>query len=166
MVYDSWKGVVEREVLPLGVVLKAGTWYAVARVDGQARCYRVASILAFEPGPPADAPPEPFDLAAYWAEFAEGYEARMLEGRARVRALPEALWLLARTNAPMARAVEAAGPPDAEGWRDVVIPIESIPQATAMLLRLGPRAEALEPPELRDALRGAVRNMQAIYGES
>jgi predicted DNA-binding transcriptional regulator YafY len=164
IVYDSWKGVVEREIAPIGVVLKAGTWYAVARVGDQIRSYRVASIQAFELGDPIEAPAEPFDLAAYWAQFAEGYERRMLSGQARVRANPEALWLMSRINAPMAEAVERAGPPDADGWRELTIPVESIGQATATLLRLGPRAEVLAPPELREAIRAAVSGLQAIYG--
>jgi predicted DNA-binding transcriptional regulator YafY len=164
MTYDSWKGVVEREIVPIGVVLKAGTWYAVARVGDQVRSYRVAGIQAFELGEPIDEPAKAFDLAAYWAEFAEGYEQRMLSGRARVRAHPDALWLMSRINAPMAQAVAQAGPPDADGWREVTVPIESIGQATATLLRLGPRAEALDPPELRESIRSAVSGLQAIYG--
>jgi len=164
MIYDSWKGVVEREIVPIGVVLKAGTWYAVARVGDQVRSYRVAGIQAFELGEPIDEPAKPFDLAAYWAEFAEGYEQRMLSGRARVRAHPDALWLMSRINAPMAQAVAQAGPPDADGWREVTVPIESIGQATATLLRLGPRAEALDPPELRESIRSVVSGLQAIYG--
>jgi len=164
MVYDSWNGVVEREIAPVGVVLKAGAWYAVARVGEAVRTYRVASIQSFEVGEPLDGPAEPFDLAAYWAEFARGYEARIYTAEARLRAHPDAIWLLSRINARLAEAVETAGPPDADGWREVAIPIESIGQATATLLRLGARAEVLDPPELRQSIREAAQGLAAIYG--
>src|SRR5687768_8406307 len=44
--YESWKGVVERTLEPLGLVLKAGVWYVVAAVAGNdARTYRLSNIL-------------------------------------------------------------------------------------------------------------------------
>ena len=43
--YESWKGIVERDLSPLGLVLKGGLWYLVAAADRQPRTYRVASIL-------------------------------------------------------------------------------------------------------------------------
>jgi predicted DNA-binding transcriptional regulator YafY len=168
IVYDSWNGVVTREIAPLGVVLKAGTWYAVARVGEAVRTYRVAGIQSFELGPPvadpSGGPAEGFDLAAHWAAFARDYEARIYTAAARLRANPEALWLLSRINARLAQAVEGAGPPDAEGWRELTIPIESIGQATATVLRLGARAEVLDPPELRASIARVVEGLAAIYG--
>jgi len=163
MTYDSWKGVVEREIEPLGVVLKAGVWYAVARVGGAARTYRVASILAFTLGEPVAEPAKPFDLAAHWAGFCAGYEQRMRADRAHVRASEDALRLLARASADTARAVAEAGPPDARGWREAVIPMESVNQALLELLRLGPRVEVLGPPDLRAAMVAAADGMRAIY---
>jgi predicted DNA-binding transcriptional regulator YafY len=40
--YESWRGQAERVLEPLGLVLKAGTWYVVARSEGQTtvRTYR------------------------------------------------------------------------------------------------------------------------------
>jgi len=45
--YDSWRGAIERELEPLGLVLKAGAWYLIARSTGQTgeRTYRLASLL-------------------------------------------------------------------------------------------------------------------------
>lgn len=163
MRYDSWKGIVERTIAPLGIVLKAGTWYVVCTVDGHPRTYRVSSILDFHLGEPADGPAEPFDLAAHWAEFARNYEERVYTGEARLRGSPEGLWLLSRINFPMAAAVDRAGSPDAQGWREVTIPIESLGQATATLLRLGARAEVLDPPELREAIRETVAAVADLY---
>jgi predicted DNA-binding transcriptional regulator YafY len=46
--YESWRGQTERQLEPLGLVLKAGTWYVAARVQGQVavRTYRLAAVLA------------------------------------------------------------------------------------------------------------------------
>lgn len=64
----------------------------------------------------------------------------------------------------MAQAVAVAGPCDREGWHVLTIPIESIEVAVGDLLRLGPEVEALGPPELRTALRKAVKELHAVYG--
>jgi predicted DNA-binding transcriptional regulator YafY len=160
--YDSWKAVVEREVTPLGVVLKAGLWYLVAAVDGAPRTYRVASILDLTVGEAAAPPPE-FDLAAYWAEFCRSYEARMQGLTARVRASPEALRVLARASHAATLAVQKAGPPDAEGWREAEIPIESETQAAWELLRLGARVEVLGPEGVRARVKAAAAEVAALY---
>ncbi|TDP61606.1 helix-turn-helix transcriptional regulator [Roseateles toxinivorans] len=166
MRYDSWKGLVERDVAPLGLVLKGGLWYFVAATEERARTYRVASIVALtvqdSPAPP---PPAGFELKRYWEAFARDFEARMQAASAVVRARPAGLRELARQSHAIARAVAAAQPPDAEGWQRLRIPIESVEAAVGQLLRLGPDVEALEPPELRTALRQAVLNLNGLYGE-
>jgi predicted DNA-binding transcriptional regulator YafY len=164
MRYDSWKGVVERRVSPLGLVLKAGLWYLVAAVGSQPRTYRVASIeqLSVE-DLPVQVPPR-FDLQRYWERASRDYEARMQSGRARVRARPAALRPLARMSHAMAQAVARAGPLDSAGWHEFEIPIESVEVAVGELLRLGPEVQALAPRELRVALRQAVATLQAVYG--
>ena len=164
MRYDSWKGVVERRVSPLGLVLKGGLWYLVAAVGTQPRTYRVSSIeaLVVEDGP-ATVPPR-FDLQRYWARFAQDYEARMQSGRATVRVRPTALRRLAALSHAMAQAVAAAGPADRAGWHRIEIPIESDEAAVGDLLRLGPEVQVLAPASLRRAMRRAVGALHAVYG--
>lgn len=161
--YDSWAKVVDREVDPLGVVLKAGVWYLVAAVGGAPRTYRVASIQALEV---LDQPSQlvaGFDLAAFWAAFCREYEARMQTGHARLLATDSALRRLARESAAIALAVRDAGAPDHRGRRDITIPIETGSEAVATLLRLGDQVEVLEPPELRLAMAEAVRRLARVY---
>jgi predicted DNA-binding transcriptional regulator YafY len=43
--YESWKDIVNREIDPLGLVLKAGDWYLVGSSGGKPRTYRVSNIL-------------------------------------------------------------------------------------------------------------------------
>jgi predicted DNA-binding transcriptional regulator YafY len=164
MRYDSWKGVVERRVAPLGLVLKGGLWYLVAAADAQVRTYRVASIEALEIEAARAPVPRGFDLARHWAAFAADFEARMQTERATVRARPAALRRLAQLSRAMAQAVDAAGPVDRAGWHRLEIPIESVDVAVGELLRLGPDVQALGPPELRAALRAAAKALAAVYG--
>ena len=44
--YESWNGVSDRELEPLGLVLKAGIWYVVADGGGKIRTYRLSNIQA------------------------------------------------------------------------------------------------------------------------
>ena len=46
--YRSWNRTSDRLVDPLGVVLKAGTWYMVARSEGEVRTFRLSSIEALD----------------------------------------------------------------------------------------------------------------------
>lgn len=162
--YDSWAQVVDREVDPLGVVLKAGVWYLVAGVGGSPRTYRVASILALEVLAEAAAPLPGFDLAAFWAKFCDDYEQRMQAGEARLRATDGALRRLSRDSRAIALAVREAPPPGPDGRREVVVPMETGSAAVQTLMRLGDGVEVLGPPELRAAVAEAARKLAAVYG--
>ena len=63
--YESWRGTAKRELEPLGLVLKAGTWYLLARTVGKdaARTYRLASILDLKTSGRIFKRPRGFDLA-------------------------------------------------------------------------------------------------------
>jgi len=44
------------------------------------------------------------------------------------------------------------------------VPIESVPHGLVEFLKLGPDVEVLDPPELRDMLAAAIRDMAKMYG--
>jgi len=70
--YESWRGAAKRELEPLGLVLKAGAWYLVARMAGReaARPYRLASMLDVKASGRTFKRPRRFDLARTWADSA------------------------------------------------------------------------------------------------
>ena len=79
--YDRGDGSVERVLQPLGVVLKAGTWYLVALRDDEVRTYRVSRVAdATLLDEHFDRPPD-FDLASYWIESSAAYERELPRSR-------------------------------------------------------------------------------------
>jgi predicted DNA-binding transcriptional regulator YafY len=145
---------VTRTLEPLGVVLKAGSWYLVARSGEQTRTYRVSSILDLEPLAEPFTRPRDFDLTAFWESWSARFETGVYTGKAVIRLSPEAWKRLPHLLLPAtARAAqENAGPPDPDGWVRTVIPIESIKHAHVEMLKFGADAEVLEPPELRERI--------------
>src|SRR5437764_538250 len=76
---------VYRDVEALGLVLKAGIWYVVARCHGAMRTYRVDQIAAAtlcecgftaEPG---------FELASYWHSYLAEFYRQLYTGHAVIR---------------------------------------------------------------------------------
>ncbi|MDT0442611.1 helix-turn-helix transcriptional regulator [Streptomyces johnsoniae] len=162
--YRRWAGEVRRELHPLGLVLKGGIWYLVAAAEDQVRTYRVSRLLAVEVLGPAPARPEGFDLAGHWTAAARRLEAGRYRDEATVRVTPRGLRLLPMLfGAAGAGAAAAAGPPDADGRAEVVLPVESLPVAVGDLLRLGTEAEVLGPPALRAAVAEAVGELARRY---
>ncbi|GAA4674633.1 YafY family protein [Pseudonocardia yuanmonensis] len=145
---------VHREVEPLGLVLKAGVWYLVAGVDGDVRTYRAARIAEAEPLEVTFERPTDFDLPTWWAESAGRFAASMLREKVRLRLSPVGLRALPHVTDPEAAhtAVAAAGEPDADGWREVLLDVESLRVAASQLVALGGEVEGLDPPELRAML--------------
>lgn len=163
--YRRTDKVVERVLDPLGLVLKAGTWYLVARSGSTPRSYRVGRIVAAEPTGETFTRPAAFDLRAHWSEAADEFARSMLRVRARCRIAATHLRLLRLTNDPaaVAEALASAGPPDVEGWVEVVVPSESYDVLAHGLLPLGEHVEVLEPPQLRARLAATAAAMHARY---
>ena len=153
MTYDSWRGVRERVVEPLGLVLKAGAWYLVARSDGVARIYKVANIMQHEVRDTHFERPADFDLAAWWSMETARFEAGLRTGTAQLRATATGLKRLSQLGAFAQRAVKAAGPADDAGWSCLSLPIETLDHAALTLLGIGPEIVVLAPNALRLRLR-------------
>ncbi len=155
---------VQRRLDPLGLVLKNGAWYFVGRVDGALRTYRVARIVELDSLEGPFTPPDGFDLQAYWDANAQSFEDSLYRGQASVRLSPRGMKLVHSFGRGRARQVaDTASPPDAEGWRQVQFPFETLREAVGSLSRLGAEAEVLGPPELRGAMTEVARAMHRVY---
>jgi predicted DNA-binding transcriptional regulator YafY len=58
---------------------------------------------------------------------------------------------------------DSTAEPDADGWTTVEVPVESLDHAEVDLLRLGPEAEVVAPPELRERMITRVAATLAVY---
>ncbi|MBW1604285.1 WYL domain-containing protein [Streptomyces sp. JJ66] len=162
--YRRWNGEVHRELHPLGLVLKGGTWYLVARAETAVRTYRVARLLAAEPTGETFTRPDGFDLAAYWRAVSERLTAALHQDTARLRLSPRGQRLLpALFGGAGTRALRTAGAADAEGWVELDLLVEAQEVAVADLLRLGTEAEVLAPATLRTALARTVATLHTRY---
>jgi predicted DNA-binding transcriptional regulator YafY len=140
---------VQRTLDPLGLVLKGGAWYLVARRSAGMRVYRVSRFAAVRIREDAFVRPEGFELAEYWEEWSRNFEASLHRVEIRVR-----------VSDPVRRFL----PPDARsdgGAYTLMFP--DLDDAFRELLRFGPDAEVLDPPELRDRLAAAAREVAALY---
>ncbi|MFJ6195908.1 helix-turn-helix transcriptional regulator [Micromonospora sp. NPDC092111] len=157
---------VTRRVAPYGLVLKNGVWYLVGRVDDAVRTYRVDRVVGVEPTGETFVRDEDFDLGGHWREQAEAFLRSMLTERITVRISPAGIRALRwAAESPLAydEAVTGAGAPDGQGWMLTRLPVESVPVAYDLILRLGPEVEVLDPPELRARLANAARRLGDLY---
>jgi predicted DNA-binding transcriptional regulator YafY len=150
--YESWSGVRDWTVAPLGLVLKAGAWYVVAEGGAAIRIFKVSNCLTLTVEETRFERPAEFDLHRFWPAELARFEAGLRPERAHLRASAEGLKRLAKLGAYAAEAVQATSPPDDAGWAALTLPFENIEQAALALLGLGPEVEVLEPAALRAQL--------------
>lgn len=160
--YESWSATVERELDPLGLVLKAGAWYMVARTGQSIRTYKVAKILELRLLEERFHYPEDFDLASHWGSALKQFEESLYVAEATVRVSPSAASSLDRLGSAVAERIIRATP-DATGWRKAAIPIESIDHAAGLLFSFADQIEVLAPPELRRELAMRAKRTAALY---
>lgn len=164
--YRRWREPTEvtRRLEPHGLVLKAGTWYVVARCDGEMRTYRVDQIVAATPCDYGFTPQPAFELAGYWHTYLAEFHRQLYTGHAVIRLSDEGVRRMRHLlSAAAVTTIQTAGTADADGWVRARVPIESADQALADFLRLGSDIEILEPVELREQAARTIRTMAAIY---
>jgi predicted DNA-binding transcriptional regulator YafY len=150
--YREGPAVVTRRLDPLGLVLKAGVWYLLARRRGEERVYRVSRIVSARERPEAYAPSPDFDLAAAWARRSDAFERSVAQVEVTVR-VPRSQVRYLRNP----RILE-------DGERPTVVAhFDGLDRAFHELLAYGPFAEVLAPPELRERIAHAARETAALY---
>jgi len=164
--YRSWTGEKERELDPLGIVLKGGAWYLVGRVGDSVRTYRVARIRELTLLDGRMAPADGFDLAAWWTESARRFEQEQHPEQATLRLSPWGVKMMQAFLAPYALAAAEIGDPDADGWRTVTIPSATAHHAAHELLRFGAEAEVIAPEALRAHLARIVGQLAKTYANT
>ncbi|GAA2274807.1 WYL domain-containing protein [Nonomuraea roseoviolacea subsp. roseoviolacea] len=149
-----------RTLEPYGLVLKAGGWYLVGRVRERFLIFRVDRFGAVEPHEGVFARDPEFDLAAFWAEHAVSFARSLLRESVTLRLTEAGVRMLRHVADPAALddALASLGP---DGT--VRLGVESLGVAYSQVLRFGPEAEVLDPPELRALVAEAAARMARLY---
>jgi predicted DNA-binding transcriptional regulator YafY len=162
--YDRGDAVVERSVEPLGLVLKGGVWYLVARAEGQPRTYRVSRVRGVERTGERFERPDAFELAAFWTESTAAYEASAARVEVRLRVEPTQVPGLRDVVGEGAwRSAERLEVPDADGWTHLLLRLEWPHDAHRRLMVMGAAIEILEPADLRDRMVRAAHEVLERY---
>jgi len=163
--------VVVRVVDPLGLVLKGGVWYFVARVDEQVRTYRISRVISVDLTGDTFERPSSFDLPAYWQESIAAYEREAERSELTIRVAPTRMWDLGDLFGAEALAgAERLADADPDGWPHLRIRVRWPREAAGRLLGLGPDVEVLDPPEVRASVielaRGALERHTPATSET
>lgn len=165
MTYESWSGVRDWRVEPLGLVQKAGAWYLVARRDAKTQIFRLSNIRVLTVTEERFDRPEDFDLVGFWIKELKRFEKTLRPLTAALRATPEGERRIARLGAWAARAVSEARPLDRRSVK-VMLAIESIEDAARLVLGMGGEVEALQPPALRTEVAALAAAAARVHGSS
>jgi predicted DNA-binding transcriptional regulator YafY len=148
--YREGPKTVRRTLDPLGLVLKGGAWYLVAHRSVGMRVYRVSRFASVRVRDESFDRPDGFELASYWDEWSRSFEASLPRVEVRLRASELVRRLLPR---------------DLRGEDgEYVVGFHSVEDAYRELLKFGPDAEVLDPPELRDRIARAATEVATLYG--
>lgn len=149
--YREGATVVRRTVDPLGLVLKGGAWYLVARRSVGMRVYRVSRVASARALDDGFTRPPDFELTGFWEEWSRAFEQNLPRVEVRVRVSQEV-----RRFLPSERRVEPDG--------TVSLAFQSLGEAYRELLRYGAGLEVIAPPELRERVAETGREVAALYG--
>lgn len=166
--YESWRGVSHRLLEPLGLVLKGGAWYLVAKIVGRpgALTFRLANIHELTSSLRRFKRPVRFDLAKHWREAMARYETDLYRLTAHVAVSPHGeRWLIndrVKTTPIAQDAPSAQVPP---GWKEFSMPIDSIEHSARKLLGYGSHLKIVGPQELRQRLLAELAQLNALYAQ-
>ena len=158
---------VERQLEPLGLVLKGGVWYLVAGTTGQPRTYRVSRMESAVLLETRFVRPDDFDLGTYWTASIAAYETSVDRLEVVIRIRPDRMEALGEMVGDRAMAsATPTGEPDPDGWTRLRLRMEWPDEAHRQLLRLGSDLEVIEPAELRLRITESARAILRRYEAS
>ncbi|GCE07188.1 transcriptional regulator [Dictyobacter aurantiacus] len=150
-------------VNPLGLVVKAGTWYLVGDTGETIRPFRIARIQRIEALQETFKRPEGFQLARYWGEWcARFFPSYPVTLQVAPKGIPRLMQIFGESISDDLLSAQ----PDHTGWRTISLVFETMETARAALLDLGPTAEVLEPVELRESVIAWAQALLSRYGDT
>jgi predicted DNA-binding transcriptional regulator YafY len=166
MQYESWRGVSLRDVEPLGLVLKAGIWYLVARPVGKPEplSFRLANIQSLTVAKQGFKRPIRFDLASHWQASTARFERELYKHSVHIAASPRAQkWLANERNLVVPIPQAQTDMVLSSGWTEYLLPIESIEHGVRKLLGFGSEVILRGPPAMLAALQSELAKISDHY---
>jgi predicted DNA-binding transcriptional regulator YafY len=151
--YREGRRVVQRTVDPLGLVLKGGAWYLIARRSAGMRVYRVSRVAAVRALDETFERPAGFELTAFWDEWSRAFEQSRARTEVTVRVSEEV-----RRYLPGDLRIQEDG--------SVVVAFEDLGSAYRELLRFGVDVEVISPAELRERVAATGRELAELYARA
>jgi predicted DNA-binding transcriptional regulator YafY len=162
--YREGAKVVSRTLDPLGLVLKAGAWYLVARRSAGMRVYRVSRFVSVRMREDGFERPPDFDLIEFWEEWSTTFQRNIPRFDVRLRMPRAALRFLRPLVHPDGRhALDAVRRDPPRELIELVVPFENIEYAYRELMTFGSDVEVVEPVELRERMLRAAQEVVALY---
>jgi predicted DNA-binding transcriptional regulator YafY len=154
-----------RIIEPLGLVLKGGIWYLVARSNDDFRTFRASRVEAVVPTEERFERPTDFDLATHWTESTAAYERDLMQVEIEVLVEPGAVEHLSEmVGESVRRTMKRPRRPEPDGRYRVHFRHESVGWAMENLLPLGSSVEVVAPDELRQRLIALAAGVLGRYG--
>ncbi|MCP1309891.1 helix-turn-helix transcriptional regulator [Paenibacillus tyrfis] len=157
--YGRGDEVVEREVGPLGLVVKGNAWYLIGLIDGQMRTYRVSRIRSAIIRPESFERPADFELARYWEQSTADFKSRLPSYLVTLQANTSALALLREEHFVKIRETR----PAADGLTELTADFQTAEYALRIIPGHGGGLQVLEPEELRADLLRLAETIRQIY---
>ncbi len=158
--YGRGDQVVEREVGPLGLVVKGNTWYLIGIVDGQMRTYRVSRIHRAVIRSERFERPADFDLARYWEQSTADFKSRLPSYLVKLKADASSLVLLQEEHFVKIREAR----PAVDGMTELTADFQTPEYALRLIPGYGGGLQVLEPEELRADLLRLAETIRQMYG--
>ena len=163
--YREGAKTVQRTVDPLGLVLKAGAWYLVARRSAGMRVYRVSRFESARLLQETFERPDDFELTAFWDEWSTSFERNRPRFDVRLRLPRAAMPYLRPLVHPDGRAtLESVAREPPREVVELTVPFEHLETAYRELLTFGTDVEVLDPPQLRARIASAATDVAKLYG--
>jgi len=157
-VYENFNGeVAERLLEPYSLVAKAALWYLIAKRDGAYRLYRVARFHSIQIQNMHFERDHGFDLIKFWHEHLKEFRESIAEYTFTLRIHPDRLGFV-QSLMPGHFQIIQIDPRN--GWKTLRFQVESIDLAKMLVFGLGNQAAILDPPELREAIRRGIQDLQ------
>ena len=163
--YHSLKSEAPRSIViePLGLIYHEGVIYlvAVSKEYSEIRHYKIDRLSGVDPSNDRFVPPESFELKQHLSHTLGVYAPNSGEQvrTVRIRFAPEAARYICEHRWHESQQLEV----QSDGSLICSLELASLREVESWILSFGPRAEALEPVELRESIAAALRRALLSY---